>query len=154
MSRPSNPNGPSGDRTLCTERLFSASPQEIFAAFEEPRKLAGWWGPAGFTNTFETFEFKPGGRWTFMMHAPNGANYPNEIVFGEIQRNALITIEHIVQPWFRLTIKLIPAGKQTRLTWAQQFESAEVADRFRPLAATANEQNLDRLEALLASERP
>ena len=80
MSQTNNPNA-----AVSTERLFSANPRKVFAAFEQPDRLAQWWGPSGFTNTFEQFEFKPGGRWVFVMHGPNGANYPNESVFREIQ---------------------------------------------------------------------
>jgi hypothetical protein len=38
------------------------------------------------------------------------------------------------------------------LAWDQEFESPEVAEKFRPLSATANEQNLGRLEAELAAK--
>jgi uncharacterized protein YndB with AHSA1/START domain len=54
-------------------------PPNLFSA-----AAAQWWGPEGFANTFAQFEFKPGGRWVFVMHGPNGANYPNESVFREI----------------------------------------------------------------------
>ena len=40
----------------------------------------------------------------------------------------------------------------SHLAWDQEFESPEVAAKFRPLGATANEQNLDRPQSLLASE--
>lgn len=137
---------------ISTERVFSVSPRKIFAAFEQPDQLARWWGPKDFTNTFEQFEFKPGGRWVFKMHGPNGVSYPNESVFREIQPESRIVIEHVVSPRFELTITLTAHGDQTHLAWDQEFESPEVAAKFRPLSATANEQNLDRLQSLLASE--
>jgi uncharacterized protein YndB with AHSA1/START domain len=43
----------------------------VFAAFEQPDQLARWWGPKDFTKTFGQFEFKPGGRWVFVMRGPN-----------------------------------------------------------------------------------
>ena len=124
----------------------------MFAAFENPDRLAQWWGPNGFTNTFEQFEFKPGGRWGFAMHGPNGANYANESVFQEIQPDTRIVIEHVVKPWYRLTVTLTARGDQADLAWVREFENAEVAERMRPLSKTDNEQNLDRLQFLLASE--
>lgn len=150
MKTTSQANTPSA--AVSTERVFSASPRKVFAAFEQPDRLARWWGPNGSTNTFEQFEFKPGGRWVFVMHGPNGASYPNESVFREIQPDTRIVIEHVVKPWYRLTVTLAARGDQTHLAWVQEFESPEVAARMRPLSETANEQNLDRLEALLASE--
>jgi uncharacterized protein YndB with AHSA1/START domain len=49
--------------------------------------LSRWWGPAGFTNTFEVCEFKKGGRWSFVMHGPDGRNYPNESVLFSTSRS-------------------------------------------------------------------
>jgi uncharacterized protein YndB with AHSA1/START domain len=146
MSQANDPNA-----ALTTERVLSATPRQIFAAFEQPERLAKWWGPNGFTNTFEQFEFKPGGRWVFVMHGPNGANYANESVFREILPDAKIVIDHVVQPLFRLTIRLSARGDKTHLAWEQVFESPEVAAKLRSICEPANEQNLDRLEAVLAS---
>lgn len=80
----------------------------------------------------------------------NGANYPNESVFREILPDARIVIAHVVKPLFTLTVTLTAQGDQTHLSWVQEFESSEFAERMRPLSETANKQNLDRLEALLA----
>lgn len=135
-----------------TERLFSADPRTVFAAFEQPDRLARWWGPSGFTNTFEQFEFRAGGRWVFVMHGPNGASYPNESVFREIERDTRIVIEHVVKPWYTLTVTLTDRGEQTHLAWVQEFESPEMAAKMRRISEPANEQNLDRLQSLLASE--
>lgn len=88
------------------------------------------------------------------MHGPNGHDYPNESVFREIEPNGKIVIEHVVQPWFTLTVVLTARGDKTLLTWDQEFENAEMATRLRSICEPANEQNLDRLEALLASENP
>ena len=109
--------------------MLSVNPREVFAAFEQPDRLAQWWGPNGFTNTFEQFEFRPGGRWVFVMHGPNGANYPNESVFREIQPDTKIVIEHVSQPRFTLTVTLTARGDKTHLAWVQEFESPEVAAR-------------------------
>ena len=118
--------------------------------------LARWWGPKGFTNTFERFEFTPGGQWIFVMRAPNGADFRNESIFREIEPpspDGRLVIEHVVKPWYRLTVALaaLDGGARTRLSWAQEFESPGVAAKMRPLVEPANEQNLDRLETLLAS---
>jgi len=138
------------DATLSTERWLSATPRQVFAAFEDPDCLATWWGPSGFTNTFAQFEFRPGGKWIFTMHAPNGANYDNESVFQAVEPDRRIVIEHVVKPWYLLTITLTPQGNRTHLAWDQEFESPEMAERLRPLSKTANEQNLDRLQAAIA----
>jgi uncharacterized protein YndB with AHSA1/START domain len=136
---------------ISTERVLPFPPRAVFAAFESPDALARWWGPSGFTNAFERFEFRPGGRWVFVMHGPNGASYPNESIFREIVPDARIVIEHVVKPWYRLTVTLTPSDGGTRLSWDQEFESPHAAAKLRPISATANEQNLDRLLAVLAA---
>ena len=65
-------------------REIPATVEQVFAAFSDPERLSRWWGPAGFTNTFTTCEFNPGGRWSFTMHGPDGKNYRNECLFAEI----------------------------------------------------------------------
>jgi uncharacterized protein YndB with AHSA1/START domain len=72
---------PNQDQIIQIQRTIPYSPDEVYAAFADPIRLAKWWGPKDFTNTFEIFEFKVGGSWKFIMHGPDGSNYPNESVF-------------------------------------------------------------------------
>lgn len=67
--------------TVRTERILSASPQAVFAAFARADLLARRWGPKGFTDTLERFDFAPGGRRAFVIHAPDGADFRNECLF-------------------------------------------------------------------------
>jgi uncharacterized protein YndB with AHSA1/START domain len=138
------------DTSVKTERLFAFTPREIFSAFEQPDKLARWWGPSGFTSTFTKFDFKPGGRWEFVMHGPDGTDYPNQSVFQVIEPDSRLVIGHVVEPFFTLTVTLTPRGTQTHLSWVQQFASSEVASQLRPMVTPANEQVLDNLQAVLS----
>ena len=144
-------NESSADTAVFTERVLDASPEAVYAAFERPEQLARWWGPDGFTNTFETFEFVPDGRWIFTMHAPNGQSYHNESFFRELEPGRRVVIEHVVAPWFRLTVTLRELDGGTHLSWHQEFETPEIAASMRELSTTANEQVLDRLGAVLGS---
>jgi uncharacterized protein YndB with AHSA1/START domain len=134
--------------TFRTGRVLPHSRDVVFSAFARPELLAQWWGPDGFTNTFETFEFETGGRWKFVMHGPNNSHHPNESVFTEIAPQKLV-IDHISPPRYRLAITLAEEEGNTAITWTQDFEDAAVADRIRHIVEPANEQNLDRLAALL-----
>lgn len=133
--------------TFDTSRDIPASPADVFAAFEAPARLARWWGPDGFRNTFTVCEFKPGGAWHFTMHGPDGSNYPNESVFLDIERDRKVVIHHLSLPRFRLTVTLAPSGTGTLLGWSQAFEDPAVAQAVRHIVVPANEQNLDRLTA-------
>lgn len=136
-------------REIVSSRVINASPEAVFAAFADPARLARWWGPSGFTNTFETFEFRAGGNWRFVMHGPDGTNYPNESVFKRIEAPALIVFDHVCAPLFTMTITLQDRGGQTCLTWRMLFESAQLRDAIAKYAVPGNEQNFDRLQAEL-----
>lgn len=130
-----------------TSREIPASPAEVFAAFETPTRLANWWGPNGFRNTFKVCEFRSGGAWQFTMHGPDGSNHWNESLFVEIERDRKLVIHHLSQPRFRLTVTLSPSGTGTLVIWSQAFEDPVVAEAVRHIVVPANEQNLDRLAA-------
>lgn len=131
-----------------TARTIAASPDLVFAAFSDARRLAAWWGPAGFSNTFGICEFHPGGRWSFVMHGPDGRSYPNDSVFADIEPDRKVVIDHVSEPRFRLTVTLEAASEGgTTVSWAQAFADAEVARRVEHIVVPANEQNLDRLTA-------
>jgi uncharacterized protein YndB with AHSA1/START domain len=132
--------------TFKTSRKISATVEQVFAAFR-PERLARWWGPAGFTNTFSICEFKNGGRWSFTMHGPDGRNYPNENVFAEVEAPVKVVIQHSSEPKYRLTITLEPSAEGAFVFWTQVFESSEVARRIEHIVVPANEQNLERLSA-------
>ncbi len=134
--------------TFRTSREIAAHPSSVFAAFEDSACLAVWWGPAGFTNTFESCEFKPGGKWSFVMHGPGGKDYPNENVFRDIEPSKRIVIQHVSQPRYLLTVILEPTDSgATLVRWEQDFENPKVASGIENIVVPANEQNLDRLSA-------
>ena len=128
-----------------TQRQLSATPAAVFAAIADPARLATWWGPEGFTNQFETFEFKVGGRWVFTMVGPDGQSYPNESVFAAIVPDSQVVIRHSCQPLFTLTITLQANVEGTLVLWEQAFDDPAVAQAVRHIVEPANEQNLDRL---------
>lgn len=135
---------------IISTRLVSASREEVFGAFADPGKLAKWWGPQGFTNTFAEFDFNPGGRWSFTMHAPDGSDYPNESEFVEITApEKIVFIHHQPVHVFRMTMIFTEEGEKTRIVWQMRFETPAEAEKFRKFIIAANEQNFDRLEAVL-----
>ena len=51
------------DREIVSSRVFDAPRELVFRAFSEPEHLAVWWGPNGFTNTIDVFDFRVDGEW-------------------------------------------------------------------------------------------
>jgi uncharacterized protein YndB with AHSA1/START domain len=131
--------------TFETSRDISALPESIFAAFVDPERFARWWGPAGFSNTFNQFQFEIGGKWSFIMHSPDGKNYTNESEFVDIVPNEKVVIRHHSQPNFTLTIAIKNSAKGSLVHWVQEFDNDEVANKVAHIVEPSNEQNLDRL---------
>jgi uncharacterized protein YndB with AHSA1/START domain len=56
-------------KTVTLERVFDAPRDLVFAAWTDPKHIARWWGPRGFTNPSCVWEAKPGGRIAVTMRA-------------------------------------------------------------------------------------
>lgn len=138
---------PIADRSDARSRLLAASPSQVFEAMSDPARVARWWGPAGFTNTIHQFDFVPGGSWLLTMHGPDGKDYPNQSRFTRIVPGEVFEIEHLNGHHFLLTIALQAVDGGTQVQWRQTFDSVEHYQRIAAFVASANEQNLDRLEA-------
>jgi uncharacterized protein YndB with AHSA1/START domain len=141
---------PLSEREIVTARVIDAPRERVFTAWTDPEHLAQWWGPTGFTNTFEEFDMRPGGIWRFVMHGPDGVDYKNKSVFVEIVRPERIVFQHVSGPRFQVTATFAEQAGKTRLTFRMLFDTAAECAKVKGFAVEANEQNFDRLEAQLA----
>lgn len=137
-------------KAIYNSRLINASPEKVFYTFAEAKLLQNWWGPKGFTNTFNEFNFIKDGVWDFVMHSPDGTDYNNKCVFLEITKPNKIVIEHIPSPHFILTVTFEEKNGKTMIYWEQLFDTVEIKNNIEKLIGNANEENLDRLENVLA----
>lgn len=137
------------DREIVATRAFNAPRELVFKAWADPNHLTHWWGPKGFTTTFQEFDLRPGGTWGFVMHGPNGVDYQNKSVFVEIVAPERIVFNHVSGPRFRVVATFAEQAGKTMLTWRMQFESAAELDKVKGFAVEGNQQNLDRLETHL-----
>jgi uncharacterized protein YndB with AHSA1/START domain len=123
----------------------------VFAAWAEPNHLKNWWGPKGFTNTFEEFDFREGGRWKFVMHGPDKGNYQNEVEFVKIEKPNLIAWKRYSKPLFKIAASFEEAAKdKTKIVFRMVFDTAEESNKLRPFVVDKNEENFDRLEVELS----
>jgi uncharacterized protein YndB with AHSA1/START domain len=145
-----------GDNEIISSRDFDTSKEQMFQAWTSPELLARWWGPTGFTNTFHEFDLRTGGTWRFVMHGPDGVDYPNHSVFAEIVPKERIVLDHLSNPQFRVTATFEDLEGRTILTFRQRFKNIEEFESVKAICVEANEQNFDRLEKVLAglSESP
>lgn len=142
---------PIPDRTIQSMRIFDAPREVVFKAWADPLLLAQWWGPNGFTNTFQDFDFTAGGHWRFIMHGPAGGDYKNECVFLKITAPESIVWDRISQPLFQVSVRFNESEGKTLVTFLMIFDSVAACEKIKKIAPAANEENFDRLEKLLAT---
>ena len=141
------------DREVVISRVVGAPPEVVFEAFTEVRHLSRWWGPDGFTTTTRTFEFRVGGVWEFVMHGPDGTDYPEYISWTEIappERIALLHGEHRGDPnAFESVLTFAPDGAATRIEMRTVFRTRELRDEAvnEYHAVEGGQQTLDHLAA-------
>ena len=138
------------DNQFHSQRVVPFTRSQVFAAHRDSAVLATWWGPAGFTNTFNEFDFREGGRWQFVMHGPDGGNYDNLWIFRRIVPEECIEMRHDCAPYFSMTITLTDVPEGTHVDWLATFDDAKVLAALLSMILKANEENFDRLEAALA----
>ncbi len=147
------------DREIISTRILKAPRELVFEIWTNPNHVVHWFGPKDFTNTIHEMSVKPGGVWRFVMHGPDGTDYPNKIIFKEVVKPSLLSFDH---GWdvediksdprtFEVTINFVDKGKATELIMKMIFKSKavkdEVVDKFG--AIEGNKQMMDKLEAYL-----
>jgi len=138
------------DCEIVSSRIFNFSRELTFRAWSEPEHLKNWWGPAGFTNTFNEFDFRVGGKWSFIMHGPEKGNYPNECEFIKIEKPSIIAWKRFSKPHFQVlaTFEELSDDK-TKIVFKMLFNSAEECGKLKPFVVDKNEENFDKLEVEL-----
>lgn len=144
-------SAPDSEREIVSTRIFPVQRERVFAAFSDAQQLSRWWGPKGFTSTFDHFDLRPGGTWRLILHGPDGRDYPNEKRFIEVAAPERIVCEH-VDPVHHFVMTMIFTEREggTALAWRMLFDTADHVVTLKKVIAEANEQNFDRLAAHLA----
>ncbi len=139
------------DCEIVSSRIFNFRRELLFRAWSDPNHLKNWWGPAGFTNTFNEFDFRVGGKWSFIMHGPDKGHYVNECEFIKIDAPSIIAWKRFSKPIFQVvaTFEEIEEDK-TILVFKMLFDTADECRKVKPFVVDKNEENFDRLENELA----
>jgi uncharacterized protein YndB with AHSA1/START domain len=66
------------DREIVISREFDAPRELVWETWTNPKHVAQWWGPIGFTTTIETMDVRPGTCPFPQERGRNGwCSYPN-----------------------------------------------------------------------------
>jgi uncharacterized protein YndB with AHSA1/START domain len=148
------------DREIVVSRFIDAPRELVFEAFTEVRHLSRWWGPAGFTTSTQSFEFRVGGEWDFVMHGPDGTDYQEWITWTELAPPERIALRHGESRGdpnaFESVLTFAPHGAATRIEMRTVFPSKELRDEAveRYHAIEGGQQTLANLAAYVTEIVP
>lgn len=142
------------DREIVMERVFDAPRTLVFRAFTERDHIVHWWGPNGFTNTIHEMDVRPGGVWRFIMHGPDGVDYPNKIVYREVVAPERLVYVHSDDidggQMFLGTVLFTEQSGKTTVTLKLLFDTKEQRDMTAKFGAIeGGNQTLGRLAEYL-----
>jgi uncharacterized protein YndB with AHSA1/START domain len=142
-------------REIVLTRVFGAPRELVFRAWTDPRHIAEWWGPNGFTTTVHEMDVRPGGVWRFVMRGPDGVDYPNVVEFSEVVPPERLAFRHgsgaSDDPGFEVITTFAEEHGKTRLTLRQIHASAATREHVMREyhAVEMGNQTFDRFAAYL-----
>jgi uncharacterized protein YndB with AHSA1/START domain len=142
---------------LVLTRVFDAPLERVWKAWTDPRQLAQWWGPAGFTNPVCDIDVRAGGAIRIDMRGPDGTVYPMTGVFREVvaPEQLVFTSSALDQdgkPLFEIlnTVSFAARNGKTTLTVSARVLSKTAgADRYLSGMEQGWSQSLVRLRDVL-----
>jgi uncharacterized protein YndB with AHSA1/START domain len=66
------------EQELVFTRVFDAPRELVFKAWTDPKQVAQWWGPRGFSNPVCELDLRPGGAIRIHMRGRGGTGYSND----------------------------------------------------------------------------
>ena len=151
---------PVATRDLILTRMINAPVDLVFRMWTEPKHMAQWWGPHGFTNPVCELDVRPGGAMRIDMTGPDGTVYPmvgtfQEVVVGKRLVFMAIAQDHDGNPLLEslTTVTFEDLGSKTLLTVdARAVGLAPIAPQMLAGMEAGWVQTLERLEAFTVKQ--
>ena len=150
-----------GKRDLVITRVCDAPRSRVFTAWTDPRQVAQWWGPHGFTNPVCEVDARPGGAIRIDMRGPDGTVYPMTGVYQEIAGPGRLVftsaaLDEEGNPLFEVLSTVAFAEQAGKTTVTVQARVVKATPKAAPYLAGMEAgwtQTLERLEAYVANAR-
>ena len=143
------------DREIVIERTVNAPRELVWRAWTEAEQIVKWWGPNGFTTTIHEMSVRVDGVWRFIMHGPDGKDYPNKVVYREIVKPERLVYDHSDddngRDIFKSTVTFVAQGSKTKVTLRARLPSKAARDAAAKYAIDGGNQTLARLDQHLAT---
>src|SRR5215813_7745226 len=116
-------------------RVYDAPVQAVWDAWTDPKQVAQWWGPRGFTITTHSKDLRPGGHWNYTMHGPDGTDWVNKTKYFEVEKHARLVYDHGGNderaPLFRVTVLFSETRGKTKMEMTMALATPEAAENTR-----------------------
>ncbi len=138
-------------------RIYDAPVKAVWEAWTDPKQVAQWWGPRGFTITTHAKDLKPGGFWSYTMHGPDGVDYPNRTIYFEVEKYSRLVYDHGGSedrpPLFRVDVRFTEIKGKTKMEMTMTLATPEIAEETRKFIKKAGgDSTWDRLAEYLTKE--
>jgi uncharacterized protein YndB with AHSA1/START domain len=142
---------------LYINRLYDAPVKMVWDAWTDPKQVAQWWGPRGFTLTNHSKDVRTGGTWIYTMHGPDGVDYPTKTVFLEVEKYSRLVYDHgIVNDGpaaFRVTVLFTEVQGKTKMEMTMALATAEAASETKKfIKKVGGDSTWDRLAEFLSEK--
>ena len=145
---------------LIFTRKFAAPAAKVFRAWTDPDQLVRWWGPRNFSLTIKAMEVTVGGIWEYILHGPDGVDYPNRAIFEEVEPPVRLVFfnsgGHVSDRHLtcRMVVTFEEKEGRTLVTLRMQFDTADALERAAARGAEeGGRESFDRLAEWLAGGR-
>ncbi len=151
MAARNNPN------EIYITRIYDAPVKAVWDAWTDPKQVAQWWGPRGFTITTHSKDLRAGGSWSYTMHGPDGVDYPNTTKYLEVDKHQRLVYDHGGHadrpPLFRVTVLFTESKGKTKMEMTMALATAEAATETKKFIKKAGgDSTWDRLAEYLGKE--
>lgn len=144
-------------REVTVTRTFDAPRALVFKAWTDPKLVAIWWGPHGFTSPVCEWDARTGGVFRIHMRGPEGTVYPMRGVFREVVAPERLVFSNTPlddkgEPLFEIlsTVTLVEHDGKTKVTVHNRVLSATAgAEMYLEGMEEGWSQSLERLADLV-----
>lgn len=138
-------------------RIYDAPVKTVWDAWTDPKQVAQWWGPRGFTLTTHSKDLRSGGSWVYTMHGPDGIDYPNKAKYLEVEKYSRLVYDHGGNDdrpaMFRVTVQFTETKGKTKMEMSMALPTPEAAQETRKFIKQAGgDSTWDRLAEYLEKE--
>ncbi len=139
-------------------RVYDAPAKLIWTVWTEDRHIVKWWGPRGFTLTTKSKDVKPGGKWIYTMHGPDGVDYPNITTYHEVEKYKKLVYDHggneEREALFRVTVTFEEHQGKTVMDMTMALATPEAAKEIKKfIKLVGGNATWDRLAEHLEQEQ-